>query len=83
VPATSKRITASQVGQYVYCAHAWWLGVVEGYEPADVEAIDAGTQAHQHHGWQVTLARASRKLALVLLAAAALALAAWALRLGR
>jgi hypothetical protein len=74
-----KRVTASQVGQYAYCAHAWWLGVVEGHEPSDLDVIERGTQAHERHGWRVSLARTFRKLALILLGIALAALLIWLL----
>jgi hypothetical protein len=74
-----KRIAASQVGQYAYCARAWWLGVVEGRQPTDLEAIDAGTDLHQRHGWGVFLARIFNKLALVLLGVSCGALLIWAI----
>ena len=72
-----RRVSASQVGQYAYCAHAWWLAVVEKREPSDLDALDRGTRTHERHGWQVSLARGFRRLALWMLAAAVLALLAW------
>ena len=74
-----KRISASQVGQYAYCAHAWWLGVVEGHQPSDLDVIEKGTHAHERHGWRVSLARTFRRLALVLLGIALVALLIWVL----
>ncbi len=74
-----KRVTASQVGQYTYCARAWWLAVVEKREPTDLAILDAGIEAHERHGWQVSLARKSKKLALVLLCSALLFLVVWAI----
>ena len=73
----TRRVTASQVGQYAFCAHAWWLATVEKREPAHQARLDAGQAAHERHGWDVALARASKRLAGVLVGAAALALAAW------
>lgn len=73
----SKRLTASQVGQYAYCALAWWLGEVEGRPPADLGILEAGVGVHERHGWRVAWARRFRKLALALLAVAALAVLAW------
>ncbi len=72
-----KRITASQIGQYAYCARAWWLGVVEGREPTDIGRIDAGAVVHERHGWQVSLSRGFSRLALILLIAAFLSLLIW------
>lgn len=75
----TRRVTASQVGQYAFCARAWWLGTVEKREPAHQAQLDAGQMAHERHGWNVVLARLGRRLALILVGVAVLALAAWAL----
>ena len=72
-----RRVTASQIGQYAYCAHAWWLSAVEGHEPTDLGAISAGTTAHERHGWHVSLSRGLGRLALILLGLALLALLIW------
>jgi hypothetical protein len=72
-----RRVTASQVGQYVYCAQAWWLSTVEGREPTDLKAISAGTTAHERHGWQVSLTRGLGRLGLILFGLAVLALLIW------
>jgi hypothetical protein len=74
-----KRVTASQVGQYTYCAHAWWLAVIEKCKPTDLAALDAGTKVHERHGWQVSLARKSKRLALGLFCSALLFLVVWAI----
>ena len=71
----TRRVTASQVGQYAFCARAWWLGTVEKREPAYQARLDAGQVAHERHGWNVALARLGRRLALLLAAAAVLAIA--------
>jgi hypothetical protein len=73
----TRRVTASQVGQYAFCARAWWLGTVEKREPAHRARLDAGQVMHERHGWTIALARAGTRLALILVGAAALALAAW------
>jgi hypothetical protein len=77
MPPKGRRISASQVGQYVYCSHAWWLAEVEKCQPVDLDAIRSGTRAHERHGWQVSLARGFHKLALLVLASAVIALLAW------
>ncbi len=51
-------IRASEIGQYDFCAKAWWLGSIEGVEPSNIRELEAGTAAHAWHGRQVT--RASR-----------------------
>jgi CRISPR/Cas system-associated exonuclease Cas4 (RecB family) len=55
-------IRASEVGEYVYCAHAWWLRRVAGLEPAGRERRELGTVLHRRHGQAVA---GSRMLALV------------------
>ena len=75
----SRRVTASQVGQYTYCARAWWLAVIEKREPMDQALLDAGTRAHERHGWRVSLAQKGNRLALILLGSALLLLLVWAL----
>ena len=68
-------IRASGMGEYVYCARAWWLRR-EGVRPTHGgEARAAGTLWHEGHGRSVMRARRLR-LASALLAYAALALAA-------
>ena len=77
MPSRGRRISASQVGQYAYCALAWWLGEIEGRPPADLGILEAGVGAHERHGWRVGWARGLWNLALALLAVAALAVLAW------
>ena len=43
-------IRASEVGEYVYCARAWWLRRVAGEEPAGQERRELGTAMHVAHG---------------------------------
>jgi hypothetical protein len=66
-------IRASEMGEYVYCARAWWLRRVEGLEPAGHERREYGIAQHHRHGRAVA---GSRVLLLVggLLAVAALVL---------
>jgi hypothetical protein len=75
----AKRVTASQIGQYAYCARAWWLGAIEGHVPADLEALDRGRRVHEHHGWRVSVARLIRRAGLLVLGAAAISALVWAL----
>lgn len=77
-------IRASEIGQYAYCARAWWLGQVVGYRSANVDAMQAGTTRHQVHGRSVVAYHRLRCLALALLLLAGSLLIAWlALVLGR
>ena len=32
-------LRASEVGTYAYCAHAWWLGAVEGVRPSNTRRL--------------------------------------------
>ena len=42
-------IWASEVGQYVYCARAWWLARVKGHRSKNVAELAAGQTAHRRH----------------------------------
>lgn len=63
-------IRASGIGQYAYCAHAWWLGNVEGLPSGHRREMAAGEAIHQRHGRGVR-----RSLGLARLAYAVLVLA--------
>jgi hypothetical protein len=78
-----KRITASQVGQYAYCARAWWFGTVEGRPSENIGLLAEGRRGHRRHGRQVTLAFTLRRLAWASLVLAVLALTVWVLIIGR
>lgn len=79
MPSKSKQVSASEIGQYAYCAHAWWLAIIEKREPQNPATLDAGIRAHERHAWQVSFARAAGRLALALSILAVLALVGWAL----
>lgn len=77
-------IRASELGQYAFCARAWWLGRVKGYRSANVAAMQRGAARHRTHGRAVEDYHRLRRLAVTLLLLAAMALAAWLLlSLGR
>ena len=63
-------IRASEIGEYVYCARAWWLRRVAGLEPAGRERREQGTALHRRHGRAVVGSQA------LLLIGAALAIVA-------
>ncbi len=76
-------IRASEVGQYAFCARAWWLGRVKGYPSANVAALGRGATRHRAHGRAVEGYHLLQRLAVALLLLAAMALVAWLLlRLG-
>lgn len=63
-------IRASEIGEYVYCARAWWLRRVAGLEPAGHERRERGTLLHRRHGRAVAGSRVLLLLAAALLVAA-------------
>jgi CRISPR/Cas system-associated exonuclease Cas4 (RecB family) len=82
--APGKRvIRASEVGEYGYCARAWWYRHVARIEPADRETLrrlEAGTRAHRRHGRSVALSGVLSGVGLVLALLGALLLMAVFLR---
>jgi len=71
------RISASEVGRYVYCARSWWLQRAMGYAPENRAALERGERRHDAHGRMVVVAsqRASWARWLLILAVALLAAA--------
>ncbi len=79
----SRVIRASEIGEYLYCHRAWWLGRVKGVENANRAQLDAGVARHRAHGQRVRQAERLQRAALVLtLTAALVAIALAALTLG-
>ncbi len=68
--AANDVIRASEVGEYVRCQRAWWLGRVQGVENANYAAMDAGTERHRAHGLQVQRAERLRYAAVALVVVA-------------
>lgn len=60
-------IRASEVGQYAYCARAWWLGRVLGYESERAEEMRLGQEAHRAHGRMVVGYQRLQQAAYILL----------------
>lgn len=67
-------VRASEVGQYSFCARAWWYQHVRGAAPDDERPLRHGETAHRQHGRRVQVAELSRWVALLLLALALTAL---------
>jgi hypothetical protein len=63
-------IRASEIGQYEYCARAWWLGRALGYRSHNVEEMTAGAEQHANHGQQVVSYHHWQRLAYFLLSLA-------------
>jgi len=57
-------IRASEIGQYDFCAKAWWLGSIDGVQPSNIRELQAGTVAHEQHGRQVQRASQMQLLAI-------------------
>ena len=68
----SSIIRASEIGQFVFCQRAWWLGAVQGYRPVNDAALAAGTQAHARHGRSVAALQRWQQIGYVLLVLGAL-----------
>ncbi len=68
----SELISASEVGDYVFCALAWRLRA-EGHEPTSLRAAQqAGIEWHRDHGRGVERSRRLRTVALIFTALAML-----------
>lgn len=75
--ADERVIRASEVGAYAYCAHAWWLGHVEGLRPEHTGRLHAGRAAHERHGLRMIVSAALVRLGYLLLALAGLTGLTW------
>ncbi len=74
----SKRvIRASEIGRYVYCARAWWMGSVQGLSSAHQQEMAAGEMAHLRHGRQVRASHGLNRLAYGVLLLAAMVAVVW------
>jgi CRISPR/Cas system-associated exonuclease Cas4 (RecB family) len=75
--ADTHLIRASEIGQYAYCAKAWWLSRVEGVQPSNLRQLEAGRDAHARHGAQVVASTLLARVALACLALGGLLAAIW------
>jgi hypothetical protein len=57
-------IRASEIGQYDFCAKAWWLGSIDGVQPSNIREMRAGTAAHEQHGQRVQRASQMQMIAI-------------------
>jgi len=72
-------VRASEIGEYVYCARAWWLGAVQNRPSINQRELAQGERDHRRHGQGVRLAQRVERLAVGLLVAALLLGVWWVL----
>ena len=70
-------IRASEIGRYVYCSHAWWLGSVRGLPSTHAREMAAGETVHRRHGRRVRGSLLLNRLAYVVLLLAAVVGIVW------
>jgi hypothetical protein len=63
-------IRASEIGEYVFCARAWWLGRVLGRARENPGELALGRERHARHGRRVAVSALLQRLGLVLILAA-------------
>lgn len=68
-------IRASELGEFVYCARAWWLHREQGVESRHVAALRSGRAMHDQHGRAVAAVSTQRRLAFILIILAVVAAA--------
>jgi hypothetical protein len=56
-------IRASEIGRYAYCAHAWWLGSVQGLPSDHQREMALGENVHLRHGQGVRASAVLSRLA--------------------
>lgn len=61
-------ISASEIGEYLYCRRAWWFRR-QGIPSANQPVMDEGTEEHDRFGRRLTRLATLRKLAWRLLIA--------------
>ena len=70
-------IRASEIGQYLFCARAWWLGAIEGVPPSNVRELETGNWAHVRHGRTVVVAGLAQRVAIGFLLIGVVLAIAW------
>jgi hypothetical protein len=63
-------IRASEVGEYVFCARAWWLGRVVGRVRENPGELALGRARHAGHARSIAVSALMQRLGLVLILAA-------------
>ena len=65
-------ITASEIGEYVFCKRGWWLRV-NGYLEKN-DAMVAGTAQHDKIAWSVIAKKKIKRFAIILIISSAVLL---------
>jgi hypothetical protein len=60
-------VRAGEIGQYAYCAKAWWLGAIDGVKPVNVRELESGAALHARHGRTVVAAGWAQRAAIGLM----------------
>lgn len=63
----ARLIRASEVGEYVFCQHAWWLRVFEERRSTGASRLTEGTKRHRRHGQRVTASNILIAAAIIVL----------------
>ncbi|MBI3760559.1 MAG: hypothetical protein HY260_01675 [Chloroflexi bacterium] len=77
MPARPRLIRASEIGEYVYCHRAWWLGRVQGEASINVAEMAAGAGGHARHGQTVAAAGCLQLAAYIFIALAVVVAVVW------
>lgn len=72
-------VRASELSQFAYCPHAWYLESVLRLPSANVAYLEEGAEVHRRHGRKVYLALRLQRLGAALVTLGVLALAVWAI----
>ena len=73
MPRHNDIISASEVGQWVYCHRAWWLAR-QGATNHNVKSLARGEKVHQRHSRQVARASLLSNLSRILMIIAIIAM---------
>ena len=63
-------IRASEIGEYSFCARAWWLGRVLGRARENPAELARGRERHTRHGRRVAVSALLQRMGLILILAA-------------
>jgi hypothetical protein len=73
-------IRATEIGEYVYCARAWWLRVEVGCLPQSIGGQLRGAEYQAAHGANVATAGRAMRIAMGLLFLAVGVFVFWLIR---